>query len=62
VLQVADPTAPGFAYDNMGRLISTTTNYTFVAGTYTNSYSYDAASNRTSLTAPDGIMHPTLCP
>jgi len=37
VLQVADPTGTyGFAYDNMGRLISTTTNYTFVAGTYTN--------------------------
>ena len=57
VLQVADPTGTyGFAYDNMGRLISTTTNYTFVAGTYTNSYSYDAASNRTSLTAPDGSI------
>jgi YD repeat-containing protein len=54
VQQVNDPTGTyGFAYDNMGRLISTTTNYTFVAGTYTNSYAYDAASNRTSLTAPD---------
>ncbi len=38
----------------MGRLISTTTNYAFVPGTYTNAYSYDAASNRASLTAPDG--------
>ena len=57
VLQVADPTGTyGFAYDNMGRLISTTTNYTFVAGAYTNSYTYDAASNRTSLTAPDGSI------
>ncbi len=57
VLQVGDPTGTyGFAYDNMGRLISTTTNYTFVAGTYTNSYGYDAASNRTSLTAPDGSI------
>ena len=57
VLQVSDPTGTyGFAYDNMGRLISTTTNYTFVTGTYTNSYSYDAASNRTSLTAPDGSI------
>jgi RHS repeat-associated protein len=55
VQQVNDPTGTyGFAYDNMGRLISTTTNYTFVAGTYTNSYAYDAASNRASLTAPDG--------
>jgi len=54
--QVSDPTGTyGFAYDNMG-LISTTTNYTFVAGTYTNSYAYDAASNRTSLTAPDGSI------
>jgi len=60
VLQVADPTGTyGFAYDNMGRLISTTTNYTFVAGTYTNSYSYDAASNRTSLTAPTAASAPT---
>jgi RHS repeat-associated protein len=40
----------------MGRLISTTTNYTFVAGTYTNAYTYDAASNRTSLTAPDSSI------
>jgi len=36
----------------MGRLISTTTNYTFVTGTYTNSHSYDAASNRTSAGGP----------
>jgi YD repeat-containing protein len=27
-----------------------------MTGTYTNSYSYDAASNRTSLTAPDGSI------
>ncbi len=27
-----------------------------VAGAYTNSYAYDAASNRTSLTAPDGSI------
>ena len=57
VQQVSDPTGTyGFAYDNMGRLISTTTNYTFVPGTYTNTYTYDAASNRTSLTAPDGSI------
>lgn len=46
----------GFTYDNMSRLTGTSTQYSFVSGTYTNSYSYDAASNRTSLTAPDGIV------
>ena len=58
VLQVNDPTGTyGFAYDNMGRLISTTTQYAFLSGsTFTNSYTYDAASNRTSLTAPDGSI------
>jgi len=31
VQQLSDPTGTyGFAYDNMGRLISTTTNYTLV--------------------------------
>jgi len=56
IQQVSDPTgAYGFAYDNMGRLIGTTTQYAFLPGqTYTNSYTYDAASNRTGLTAPDG--------
>lgn len=56
IQQVTDPTGTyGFAYDNMGRLIGTTTQYAFLPGhTYTNSYAYDAASNRTSLTAPDG--------
>jgi RHS repeat-associated protein len=55
VQQVSDPTGTyGFAYDNMGRLIGTTTQYTFVAGTYSNSYTYDAASNRAGFTAPDG--------
>jgi RHS repeat-associated protein len=55
VQQVSDPTGTyGFAYDNMGRLIGTTTQYTFVTGTYSNSYTYDAASNRTGFTAPDG--------
>jgi RHS repeat-associated protein len=57
VLQVGDPTGTyGFAYDNMGRLVGTSTSYTFVTGTYSNSYTYDAASNRTSLTAPDGSI------
>ncbi len=53
---VTDPTGSyGFAYDNMGRLIGTSTQYTFLPGhNFQNSYTYDAASNRTSLTAPDG--------
>jgi RHS repeat-associated protein len=55
VLQVNDPTGTyAFAYDNMGRLTGTTTQYSFVTGTYTNSYTYDANSNRTGFTAPDG--------
>lgn len=55
IKQVTDPTGVyGFAYDNMGRLIGTTTQYVFVLGTFSNSYTYDAASNRKSLTAPDG--------
>jgi RHS repeat-associated protein len=59
IKQVSDPTGSyGFAYDNMGRLIGTTTQYSFLPGTpaptFSNSYGYDAASNRTSFTAPDG--------
>ena len=42
------------AYDNMGRLIGTTTTYSFLPGhNFQNAYTYDAASNRQSLTAPD---------
>ncbi len=42
----------GFPYDNMGRLIGTTTHYAFLPGhTFTNTYAYDAASNRVSLSA-----------
>jgi YD repeat-containing protein len=59
IKQVTDPTGSyGFAYDNMGRLIGTTTQYSFLPGTpaptFSNSYAYDAASNRRSFTAPDG--------
>jgi RHS repeat-associated protein len=59
IKQVTDPTGTyGMAYDNMGRLIGTTTQYSFLPGspapTFSNSYAYDAASNRTSLTLPDG--------
>ncbi len=56
IQQVVDPTGTyGFAYDNMGRLIGTTTQYSFLPGhNFQNSYTYDAASNRSSLIAPDG--------
>jgi YD repeat-containing protein len=49
ILQVNDPTGTyAFAYDNMGRLIGTTTSYSFLPGrTFMTSYTYDAASNRT---------------
>jgi RHS repeat-associated protein len=52
IKQVTDPTGIyGFAYDNMGRLIGTTTQYTFIPGrTFTLNYTYDKSSNRTSLT------------
>ena len=56
IKQVSDPTGVyGFAYDNMGRLVGTTTQYSFISGqTFSNSYVYDAASNRTSFTSPHG--------
>ncbi|MFZ0641082.1 MAG: IPT/TIG domain-containing protein [Candidatus Acidiferrales bacterium] len=55
ILQANDPTGTyAFAYDNMGRLIGTTTTYSFLNTPFTNSYSYDADSNRTGYTAPDG--------
>ncbi|MGA2001787.1 MAG: hypothetical protein ABSG70_00315, partial [Terriglobales bacterium] len=39
--------AYGFAYDNMGRVIGTTTQYSFLPGyNFQNGYAYDAASNR----------------
>jgi len=58
IQQVSDPTgAYGFAYDNMGRLIGTSTQYSFLPGVnFQNAYTYDAASNRQSLTAPDGSI------
>ncbi len=44
-----------FTYDNMNRLTQATTDYSFDShGAYTVQYGYDAASNRTSMTAPDG--------
>jgi len=56
ISQVNDPTGTyGFAYDNMGRLIGTATTYSFLPNTtFTNSYSYDAESDRIGYTAPDG--------
>ena len=56
LLQVNDPTGTyGFAYDNMGRLIGTTTQYAFLPGkTFANGYGYDAASNRTSYSGDGG--------
>jgi RHS repeat-associated protein len=55
ILSVNDPTGNyGFSYDNMGRLIGTTTTYSFLPNTtFSNSYSYDANSNRTGYTTPD---------
>ena len=43
-----------FTYDNLGRLLGTGTQYSFLSGTLNNSYAYDAASNRTSLTDSAG--------
>jgi RHS repeat-associated protein len=53
IRQVSDPTGTyGFAYDNMGRLIGTTTQYSSLPNhTFSNTYAYDAASNRISLSA-----------
>jgi RHS repeat-associated protein len=53
--QVTDPTGTySFTFDNMGRLTGTTTNYSFLTGrSFTTSYGYDAASNRTSFTDPE---------
>ena len=58
VQQVSDPTGTyGFAYDNMGRLVGTSTQYAFLPSlNFQNAYTYDAASNRTSLTVPDGSI------
>ena len=55
VLQVSDPTGTySFTYDNMGRLVGTTTSYSFLTSrNFTTSYAYDAASNRTGFTDPE---------
>ena len=55
IQQVNDPTGTyAFAYDNMGRLIGTTTSYSFLTSrSFTNAYTYDAVSNRTGFTDPE---------
>jgi YD repeat-containing protein len=46
-----------FAFDNMNRLTSTTTNYEFTSiGAQTVQYAYDAASNRVSMTDPQSTQ------
>jgi RHS repeat-associated protein len=53
--QVSDPTGTyQFTFDNMGRLNTTTTQYSFLTSrTFSTAYSYDAASNRTGFTDPE---------
>ncbi len=55
IQQVNDPSGTyQFSYDGMGRLTGTTTNYSFLTSrSFTTSYSYDAASNRTGFTDPE---------
>ncbi len=55
LMQVTDPTGTyQFTFDNMGRLTSANTSYTFLtARNFTTGYSYDAASNRTGFTDPE---------
>ncbi len=52
--QAADATGTyGMSYDNMGRLTGTNTQYSFIPShTFTMSYTYDLASNRTGMTDP----------
>ena len=53
--QVTDPTGTySFTYDNLGRLLGTGTQYSFLSSALNNNYGYDAASNRTSFTDPAG--------
>jgi RHS repeat-associated protein len=55
ITEVSDSTGTyDFTYDNMDRLTGTSTQYSFLTGTFTNAYTYDASSNRTGYTAPDG--------
>jgi YD repeat-containing protein len=64
-----DPTGSyQFTFDNMVRAMSVTTTYAFLTGrTFTTSYAYDAASNRTGFTDPKAgqlatsVTHGTDC-
>jgi YD repeat-containing protein len=53
--QAVDPTGTyAFSYDNLGRLTGTTTNYSFLASrTLTVNYTYDAGSNRLTMSGPE---------
>jgi len=54
--QVSDPNVTykyQFFYDNIGRLTSTSTKYSFLSRTLTTGYTYDAASNRVTMTDPE---------
>ena len=53
--QVTDPTGTyQFTFDNMGRLSGTSTQYAFLTSrSFTTSYGYDSASNRTGFTDPE---------
>jgi RHS repeat-associated protein len=55
IQEVNDPTGTyALAYDNVGRLVGTTTSYSFLASrNFTTAYSYDAASNRIGFTDPE---------
>ena len=52
---VTDPTGTySFTFDNMGQLTGTSTSYSFLTSrSFTTSYGYDKASNRTSFTDPE---------
>jgi YD repeat-containing protein len=52
--EVVDPTGTyAFTFDNMGRLQTTSTTYSFLSRTLNTSYSYDKASNRTDFVDPE---------
>jgi RHS repeat-associated protein len=55
ITQVSDSTGTyQFTFDKIGRLIGTTTSYSFLTGrNFTNAYAYDAASNRTGFNDPE---------
>lgn len=54
--QVSDPTGTyGFTYDGMNRPTNASATYSFIPGrTFNVGYGYDAASNKTSMTDPQG--------